>query len=112
MRKLVAPAVLLTVLVTGCSQSFKDTDPAGYEACTMLDKARDKATDTKAAMNMILFDIGAKAVEAETESIRNGVEDSPLISKLSETPAYSIKDSLAQTCRGLGVSVREVTKSP
>lgn len=77
----------------------------------MLDQARDKATDTKTAMNMILFEIGSKAVTAKTEGIRTGVEDSPAISKLSETPAYSIKDSMAQACRDAGVQVREVTKS-
>lgn len=76
----------------------------------MLDKARDKATDTDTAMGLIIFGIGEKAVTAKTELIRNGVEESPDISKLSSTPAYSIKDSLAQACRDAGVEVREVTK--
>lgn len=110
MRKVAALLIVSAMALAGCSQSFKDKDPAGYDACTMLDKARDKATDTNTAMNMILFEIGAKAATAKTDGIRNGVEDSPSISKLSKTPAYSIKDSLAQACRDAGVQVREVTK--
>lgn len=111
MRKIIVPLALTALLLSGCSNSLRDSDPAGYEACTMLDKARDKATDSKEAMNMIIFDIGAKAISAKTEKIRTGVEDSPAISKLSKTPAYSIKDSMAQACRDAGVPVREVTKS-
>jgi hypothetical protein len=110
MRKVLAPLIIAAFLLAGCS-SLKDTDPAGFEACTMLDQARDKATASDNAMELILFDIGPKAVAAKTEGIRSGVEDSPSISKLSKTPAYSIKDSLAQACRDAGVAVREVTKA-
>lgn len=112
MKKLVAPLVAVAVMLVGCSPSLRDTDPNGFEACTMLDKARDKATDSATAMSLIIFDIGDKAASAKTESIRNGIEDSPDLSKLSKTPVYSVKDSLAQTCRDLGVPVREVTKAP
>lgn len=111
MRKIIVPLALAAVMLSGCATSLKDSDPAGYEACTMLDKARDKATDSSTAMNLIIFGIGEKAVSAKTESIRTGVEDSPDISKLSKSTAYSIKDSLAQACRDAGVPVREVTKS-
>jgi hypothetical protein len=111
MRRFLASLAVAAALLTGCSSSLQDTDPAGYEACTMLDKARDKATGTEEAMGLIIFGIGEKAMAAKTEAIRNGVEDSPDISKLSSTPAYSIKDSLAQACRDAGVDVREVTKT-
>jgi hypothetical protein len=111
MRKIIVPLALAAVMLSGCSSSLRDTDPAGFEACSKLDKARDKSTDTAVSMDLILFGVGEKAVLAKTESIRTGVEDSPLISKLSKTAAYSIKDSLAQACRDAGVPVREVTKS-
>lgn len=112
MRKFLAPLVLLAILLTGCSSSLESTDPSGYEACKRLDRARDKSVDTTEAMGLILWGVGEKAVEAKTESIRRGVTDSPEISKLSKTKSYSINDSLAQTCRDLGVPVREVTKTP
>jgi len=112
MRKVTASLVLLAILLTGCSQSLESTDPNGYEACKRLDRARDKSVDTTEAMGLILWGVGEKAVEAKTESIQNGVEDSPEISKLSKSKSYSIKDSLAQTCRDLGVQVRDVTKNP
>lgn len=112
MHKAIAPIALAALFLTGCSSSLESTDPNGYEACQRLDRARDKSVDTTEALGLILWGVGEKAVEAKTESIREGVEESPDISKLSSSKSYSIKDSLAQTCRDLGVPVREVAKAP
>lgn len=112
MHKAIAPIALAALFLTGCSTSLESTDPNGYEACQRLDRARDKSVDSTEALGLILWGVGEKAVEAKTESIREGVEESPEISKLSDNKSYSIKDSLAQSCRDLGVSVREVTKTP
>lgn len=112
MNKVLALLVLAVLTLTGCSPSLKDTDPDGYEACSRLDRARDKSLDTEETMGLFIWGVGEKAVLAKTESIRNDVTDIPEISKLSKAKAYSVKDSLAQACRDLGVQVREVTKSP
>ena len=111
MKKLpVALIIAASTLLAGCSQSLQGTDPDGFEACTRLDKVRDKSTDGKLAADYLIFGVGEKAVTAKTEAIRNGVEEMPELSALGVAKAYSIKDGLAQTCKDLGVSVRDVSK--
>lgn len=111
MKKLIVPLVAASVLLVGCASSLQDSDPKGYEACTMLDKARDPGTPTDKRLSLSIFEIGETAAQAKSQKILDGIEKSD-VTELPGMPKYSVKDSLAQTCRDLGVSVRDVTKSP
>jgi hypothetical protein len=111
MKKIMAPMAAAALLLVGCSASLRDTDPNGFEACTMLDKARDTAVSVDERLSLSIFEVGEKAAQAKTQRILDGIEKAGYPS-LPSMPKYTVKDSLAQTCRDLGVPVREVTKSP
>lgn len=108
MRKYLAPLAVGTLLLSGCSQpSFKDSDPAGYEACTMLDRSRDKSVNVDERLELAIFTVGERAAEAKTQAILDGIEKFDNPAGMASMPKYSVKDSLAQTCRDLGVPVRD-----
>lgn len=112
MKKILVPFLVASLLLVSCSASLRESDPAGYEACTMLDKARDPAVDVDERLALSIFGIGEKAAESKTQKILDQVEPSDAPAGLASMPKYSLKDSMAQTCRDLGVAVREVTKAP
>lgn len=111
-ERVLVPFLAVTLLLVGCSKSFRDSDPAGFEACTMLDKARDPAVDVDERLDLALFQIGERAALAKTQQIRDQLEPSGAPTELASMPKYSLKDSMAQACRDRGVPVREVTKAP
>lgn len=112
MRELLALLLVSAFLLTGCSQSLRDTDPEGYEACVMLDRARDKSVDVDERLELAVFRIGEQAALAKTQGILDGIEEAEEVPGLASMPKYKVKESLAETCRTLGVSVRDVTKAP
>jgi hypothetical protein len=112
MKRVLTPFLAVSLLLVGCSASLRETDPAGFEACTMLDKARDPAVDTDERLDLAVFRISEQAALAKTQKILDQLEPSGAPTELASVPKYSVKDSMAQTCRDLGVPVREVPKAP
>jgi len=106
-----AGAILMAVsfTLTGCAPSLAESDPNGYSACTTLDNARETNSKGGDAMSAIIFDVGAKAIQSNHDSLRNGVSKLPELSTGGST-AYDIKDSFVQACKDLGVPVRDVSK--
>ncbi|ERI35232.1 hypothetical protein M707_22865 [Arthrobacter sp. AK-YN10] len=112
MRKVLLPATLVAVLLTACSASLKDTDPAGYEACTMLDRSRDTSVGTDERLELAIFSVGEQAAKSKTQKILDGIEKFDNPTGMASLPKYTVKDSLAQICRDLGVSVRDKPSKP
>lgn len=107
MRRLIVPMVVVAFLLAGCSPSLKDTDPAGYEACAMLDRTRDQSVNVDERLELAIFTVGEQAAKAKTQKILDGIEKFPNPAGMASMPKYSVKESLAQTCRDLGVPVRD-----
>lgn len=109
MRKYLAPLAIGALMLSGCSQpALRDSDPAGYEACTMLDRARDQSVDVDERLELAIFTVGEQAAKAKTQKILDGIEKFDNPAGMASMPKYSVKDSLTQACRDLGVSVRDV----
>lgn len=77
----------------------------------MADQARDRSLDVDERLELAVFGIGERASQAKTQRILNDVEKAQNPCKLASMPEYSVKDLLAQTCRDLGLAVRDVPKT-
>lgn len=63
------------VLAAGCGgNSFKDEDPHGYEACSLLKQSRDESLDSTNRMGLSLA-IGKEAVKSIDSVIRVAVNE-------------------------------------
>ncbi|WP_420178536.1 hypothetical protein [Paenarthrobacter sp. TA1.8] len=111
MRKLLPPLIVTAMFLTACSQTLKDTDPAGYEACIMLDRSRDKSVNVDERLELAIFTVGERAAQANTQAILDGIEKADKPAGLEALPDYTVKDSLADTCRDLGVPVRDIPRN-
>lgn len=107
MSGLATAAVLMAT--AGCSESLAESDPNGYEACSLLSESR-QAPDTETKVEKGLL-AGEAALKASTAAIRESAEplfDEEAMAALEDTDSAGVnfavadQDELGAACEDEG----------